>query len=408
MQTYTELLAVREFRALFLGSCATVAGMTMSGLALATLVHERTGSALLTAISLFGAAFASVAGSMTLMSAADGLPPRRGLSLLAGLSALASCLQAVPGLDVGWRIAITLGVGYLFSIGGGLRWGLLSDILPADSYVLGRSLMNASVGAMQIAGFGAGGLMLQWLTPTQIFATSAGLAITAALVLRFGLRERPARSEHRPGLRRTWAVNRRLLADPRGRVLYLALWVPNGLVVGAEALFVPYAGDAAGFLYVAGAAGMLAADVGIGRFVPARWRRRLVNPLRVLLAVPYLLFVFRPGMPLAPALVLVASVGFGASLLLQERLIAVTAPDVRGQVLGLHSAGQATMQGVAAVLASLLGEVLPISTAMTTMAVLSLCVSALLTRGLRSTVEPAPVPPAQGRARSGTAIQSTR
>ncbi|NUS53840.1 MAG: MFS transporter, partial [Streptomycetaceae bacterium] len=177
-----------------------------------------------------------------------------------------------------------------------------------------------------------------------------------------------------------------LLADPRARILYLALWIPNGLVVGAEALFIPYAGDAAGLLYVAGAAGMLAADVGLGRYLPARWRRRLVQPLQVLLAVPYLLFVFQPGLPLELALVLVASVGFGASLLLQERLVAVVDPEVRGQALGLHTAGQATMQGVAAVTAGLLGELLPISTSIGLMAVLSLVVSAALARSLGRTL----------------------
>lgn len=251
-------------------------------------------------------------------------------------------------------------------------------------------MMNASVGAMQIAGFGLGGLMLQWLTPSQIFATSAALAVSAALVLRFGLRERPARSQYRPGLRRTWIVNRQLLADPRSRVLYLAMWIPNGLVVGAEALFVPYAGDAAGLLYVAGALGMLSADVGIGRFLKARRRVRLAQPLQVLLAVPYLLFVFRPGLPLVLALVLIASVGFGASLLLQERLVDVTAPDVRGQALGLHTAGQATMQGVGAVLAGLLGEVLPIGVAMTAMAGFSLVASAILARRLGRAVQAGP------------------
>ncbi|MEV8374270.1 MFS transporter [Kribbella sp. NPDC056861] len=387
MHTYQDLLRVREFRALFLGNCATVAGMTMSGLALATLVQERTGSPLLTALSLFGAAFASVVGSMTLMSAADGLAPRRGLSLLAAVSALAACVQAIPGLPVGWRIGVVVGVGYLFSIGGGLRWGLLGDLLPAESYVLGRSLMNASVGAMQIAGFGLGGLLLQWLSPTQIFATSAALAVTAAVVLRFGLRERPARSDHRPGLRRTWVVNRQLLADPSRRALYLAMWIPNGLVVGAEALFVPYAGHSAGLLFVAGAIGMLAADVGVGRFLKAHWRVRLAQPLQVLLAVPYLVLFFKPGLPLVAVLVLIASVGFGASLLLQERLVELTAPEVRGQALGLHSAGQSTMQGVAAVIAGLIGEVLAINLAMAVMAVLSLLITAGLTRGVQRAIQ---------------------
>ena len=41
-------------------------------------------------------------------------------------------------------------------------------------------------------------------------------------------------------VRRTMAVNLRLLCSPVTRPLYLALWVPNGLVVGCESLFVPY------------------------------------------------------------------------------------------------------------------------------------------------------------------------
>jgi hypothetical protein len=39
-------------------------------------------------------------------------------------------------------------------------------------------------------------------------------------------------------------ANRRLLGSPVTRPLYIALWVPNGLVVGCESLFVPY-GNAA-------------------------------------------------------------------------------------------------------------------------------------------------------------------
>lgn len=385
MQTYAELFRIREFRALWLANAASMAGSTMSGLALATLVHELTGSPLLTAFSLFGAAFANAVGSTTLMSAADGLRPRHGLTLLAALSALAAAAQALPDLGIGWRLALVLVVGYLISIGGGLRWGLISDILPAGSYVLGRSAMNASVGAMQIAGFGAGGLLLAWLSPTQVFVVAAVLAGVSALLLWTGVADRPPRTTHAPGLRRTWAVNRMLWSGRDARTLYVALWVPNGLVVGCEALLVPYAPDHAGFLFMAGAAGMLAADVGIGRLLPPAWRGRLVNPLRVVLAIPYLFFALLPPLPVAVILVLVASVGFGASLLLQERLLAVTGADVRGQVLGLHSAGQATMQGVAAVLAGLAAEVLPVQVAMVTMAVVSLGVTAMLTRPLART-----------------------
>jgi MFS family permease len=52
----------------------------------------------------------------------------------------------------------------------------------------------------------------------------------------------------------------------------------------------------------------------------------------------------------------VASIGYAASLPLQERLVDRTSPDIRGQVLGLNSMGVMAMQGIAAVLAGLVAQ----------------------------------------------------
>jgi predicted MFS family arabinose efflux permease len=88
-----------------------------------------------------------------------------------------------------------------------------------------------------------------------------------------------------------------------------------------RALFVPYAGHHAGWLFASGAAGMLLGDIVVGRFLTEAVRERLVGPLRILLAVPYLGFATAPTLPLACVLAFVASIGFAASLPLQERLI---------------------------------------------------------------------------------------
>ena len=79
--------------------------------------------------------------------------------------------------------------------------------------------------------------------------------------------------------------------------------LPNGLVVGCEALFVPYAGERAGWLLAAGAIGMMTGDLVVGRFLTAAARRRTSTPLRLLLAAPFLVFAFDPGIPLAAVLV---------------------------------------------------------------------------------------------------------
>ncbi|MYR62656.1 MFS transporter, partial [Streptomyces sp. SID625] len=71
----------------------------------------------------------------------------------------------------------------------------------------------------------------------------------------------------------------------------------------------------------------------------------------LLLSVPYLLFALRPPLPLAAALAALASVGFAANLVQQERLMALTPAALSGHALGLHSAGMLTLQGVSAALA---------------------------------------------------------
>lgn len=385
MRTYSELFAVREFRNLFLANCAGIAAHTSAALALGALTYATTGSALLTALSMFGAPLAGVLGSVTLLSAADSLPPRRAMTIAALVALAGAAAQAVPGLPLWARFAIIGVVTYVGSITGGARWALINDILPAGAYVLGRSTMNASVGVMQIAGFGVGGALLVWLDPYQVFLVAAGLRAVAAAVTRFGLSERPTRSTERTSTARTWRVNRELWADRGRRSLLLNLWLPNGLVVGCEALFVPYAGDRAGFLFAAGAFGMLAGDVLVGRFLSPTARQRSVLPLRLLLPVPYLVFVLRPDLPLAMTLAAVASVGFAASLPLQERLIAHSPAYARGQVLGLQQNGMLAGQAVCAVLAGALADQLATHQAVVVLAGLSLVGTLWLTRGLRYT-----------------------
>lgn len=390
VRTYSELFAVREFRNLFLANCAGIAAHTSSALALGSLTYAVTGSATLTALSMFGAPLAGVLGSLTLLSAADSLPPRRALTIAALVSLAGAAFQAVPVLPVGIRLAVILLVAYVGSIIGGARWSLLNDILPPGGYVLARSTMNASVGVMQIAGFGTGGLLLVWLTPYQVFLIAAALRALAAALTWFGLRERPARTGARASTARTMRVNRALWADRRCRALYLNLWLPGGLVVGCEALFLPYAGDRAGFLFAAGALGMLTGDVVVGRFLTAAARRRCVLPLRLLLPLPYLAFLLHPDLPAAMLLALVASVGFAASLPMQEWLIDGSPPDARGQVLGLQQNGMMTAQAVFAALAGVVADVLPTHRAVALLAFLSLATTLLLTRGLW---QARPVPP---------------
>ena len=389
VSTYREIFANREFRNLWLSSALGNASSTMTSLTLAIVVDATTGSALLAAMIMFGPSLAQVLGVSTLMSAADTARPRRVLTILAVLSTAAVAAQAALDLSAGFRLLLALAVAYGLSIGSGVRWGLLGEVVHDDQFILGRSAMNLSVGAMQIAGFGIAGLLLQAISPASVLWIASGFSALSIPVLRFGLRDRAPRRVARTDPAETWRGNRHLLAQRRTRPLLLALSLPNGLIVGCEALFVPYAGPRAGWLLAAGAAGMMTGDLVVGRFLTPAGRRIAGQVLRFVLAVPFLGFLF--DLPLAVLCVLVAvgSSGYSASLAQQEVLVEQTPDDFRGQVLGLESALRMTTFGVVAILAGALSDLTAPAPAIATFAAASLLVSIVLTHPLHRVMRPA-------------------
>ncbi|MER6068916.1 MFS transporter [Streptomyces sp. NPDC001817] len=401
MSSYRSLFRTPEFTPLFLGSAAQTAAQTLGGLALATLVYRATGSPLLSAVSMFGPSLAQVLGATLLLSGADRLPPRTALSVIALAFAAGTAVQAVPGLPTGALFGVVLLLGLVASLGGGVRWGLLNEILAKDGYLPGRSLFNMMNGLMQIAGFGTGGALLGMLSPRVCLLLSAALYLPAALTLRLGLTDRPPRAGGRPSPSATWRTNALLWSSRPRRLTYLGLWLPNGLVVGCESLYVSYAPHAAGTLFACGAFGMFAGDVTVGRLLPPAVRRRLATPLLLLLATPYLLFAAHPPLPVAMVCVTIASAGFCASLVQQERLMDLTPGELAGQALGLHSSGMLTMQGVSASLAGAVAQLTSPAAGMTVMAAGSVCVTLALATAARRSPERSSPESGRGPAAAG-------
>ncbi|GAB2918324.1 MFS transporter [Streptomyces mayteni] len=372
---YRALLRDREFAGLHLSFTLTVVASTLSGFALGTLVDERTGSPFLTAVSMYGATFATVLGALTLMSVADGHRPRRTLVALQLLALLGVAAQAIPELPLAARFGLLLGLGFFQSLGTGTRMGLLAEVVPDSGYALARSLMNVTAGGVMILGYAAGAALLRWLSPQGVFLVAAALTGLALVVVAATVRERSIRLTRRPGLRQTWRANRELFSHGGRRALLLNLWVPNGLIVGCEALFIPYAPGSAGVLLAATSAGMLLGDLTVGRLLTAEQRWCLAFPMRLLLAVPFLLFALQPPLWILTFAVLTASFGFPATLALQERLLALTPEGTRGQTQGVEAAGRLTWQGLGAATAGGVAQLVGTEAAITAMAVASIAVT---------------------------------
>ena len=231
--------------------------------------------------------------------------------------------QAIPDLPMPARLVLLVVPGCCSRPGRSMI-ALVSEMVPEGSFVFARATINIAVG-VDADRVGLGGLLLLTFSTSQLFLGAAAACLVALVLVRLGIADHPPRASG-PAVRRSRAVNRLLLGSRVLRPVYLALWVPNGLVVGCEALIVPFAGDGAGFLFAATAVGMLTGDVLMGTRRAAPLRDRLVEPARILLAV---------ALAVLPARAVARSsrassrrspaVGYCASLPLQERLVSRTA-----------------------------------------------------------------------------------
>lgn len=161
--TYRSLFAVREFRVLFANFCVVVISVAASGLALATITYEATGSAVLSGLSMFGGPLVTIVVSQLLLASSDRVRPRTALMCQAGAALVANSLQLVPGLSWQARFGLLVIPYVVNAIFAGTLWMTVREVVPEGSYILARSTMNLADGSMQVVGFGIGGLALDGL-----------------------------------------------------------------------------------------------------------------------------------------------------------------------------------------------------------------------------------------------------
>ena len=110
MKTYRQLFAIREFRVLFLVQCLNIGSYAVASLALGTITFAATGSPVLTALAMFGAPLMRLVGQtplrLRLRPRATAHRPRGRRRHDAWSTDL---LQAIPGLEWGWRFVAARG-----------------------------------------------------------------------------------------------------------------------------------------------------------------------------------------------------------------------------------------------------------------------------------------------------------
>ncbi|WP_240506445.1 MFS transporter [Thermoactinospora rubra] len=241
--TYGEVIAIREFRALWYGQALSLLGDQLAQVALAVLVYERTRSPLATAAVYALTYLPQIVGGPFLAGLADRFPRRRVMISCDILRGVLVALMAVPGMPLPAVCLLVFFVVLLSAPFSAARAALLPEVLEGDRYVAGSALQNMTNQAMQMLGFAAGGAMIAILGPYRALAIDAASFLFSALILASGVRRRrtAAKSGRRASM---WTMTKAgatlVFGDRKLRTLVLFAWL-CGFYVLPEGIAVPYA-----------------------------------------------------------------------------------------------------------------------------------------------------------------------
>jgi Transmembrane secretion effector len=376
---YRDVLGVREFRAIFAANIVSVLGSVIAAVALTVLVYQQTRSAALAASVMTLSFLPYLIGGVLLGAAADRLPARRALVACDLASAgLVGCM-VIPGMPLAAMLGLLFATGLISPVYQGVRSAMMPDVLPpGPPYILGRSLMRMVAQSAQVAGYGAGGLLLAVMSPRGALLADALSFAASGVVLRIGLARRPAGggrptsrardSSARDSMARdSLAGLRAALAHRPTRRVLLFSWLVPACAVAPEALAAPYAtlvgqpSRAAGFLLMGIPIGTVLADVVAARLLTSRQQQRIIAGSALLSFAPLLAFAARPGLGPALALLLTAGLGGGWAAGIDGALIEAAPPPLRNRALALASAGLMFTQGLGFALWGVVGQYLPLA-----------------------------------------------
>ncbi len=354
-----SVLAVREFRALWLAEAQSVAGDQLARVALMFLVYDRTGSALWVA-GVYALTFLpALAGGLGLSQLADRMPRRRLMATGQLVQAAAVGSMAIPGIPLvvvcGLVLVLHLVQGPVLAAQNALTREVFTD---DDLYLRSQDLRGMTTNTMMLLGLGGGGALVAATGTSWALLLDALTYLLSAAVLTAWVLNRPAAGEPGQG----WFDGARTVFGDRRLVLLLVLSWLVGLAMVPEGLVVPLADEmgapdaATGWLLAADPLGFVLGTFVLSRFVPARARVRLIGVLATGSLAVLVVFALKPG--LVVSLVLLALSGaFGAYQIAVMATFNTLVPnEVRGGAYGVARTGIRLSQGIAIALGGATAE----------------------------------------------------
>lgn len=363
-QGYRDVLRDPEYRAIFLADGLSSVGDQITRLAVALLVFDRTGSALLASATYACSYLSWLLGGPVLSALADRLPRRRlmiGCDVARGLLVL---LLVVPGLPLWALFAVLALVGLLAPPFDAARSALLADILEGDRYVVGNALSGVVGQGAQVAGFVMGGALVTLLGTTGALLIDASTFGLSALLLLVAVRDRPvaAPAAHGVSLLRELSAGAALVAGSvqLRRLLGWGVLVA-AMTIAPEGLAVSVADElgggpaSAGVLTAAVPAGFLVGSFVVLRLAPGR-RPRLFPWLVLLSGLSLAMSPLLEQIWLLALVWALAGVGTALQLIANAAFVQAVPQHLRGRAFGVAGGALMAIQGLVLLVAGALAE----------------------------------------------------
>ncbi|MFD1930826.1 MULTISPECIES: MFS transporter [Nonomuraea] len=388
---FGEVFSVAEYRRLWSATVISELGDQLARVAVVMLVHQRTSSAWLTALSYALTYVPTIMGGSLLAALADRYP-RRNVMISADLiRAILVVLIAIPGMPLGALYALLFAVQALESPARAARAAILPQMLSGERYTVGVAAYHVTNQATYVLGFLVGGLVVAATGPRPAFVIDAATFVVSALlvsrlpayapaesarVAKPRLRDRIETITGHPRLRRLAALA--LLAA--FSMTPLALAVPYGRQIGLDE-------DLSSLLMAAIPAGYVAGTVVLTKRVRPETRPRLLGPLALASFVPLLGAALLPPLPVMLVLLVACGALTAYQVVANAEFVSLVPDERRGGAIGVVAAALTAAQGLAMVLAGIVAEFAGAGGAIALFGAAGALAALALLRGVRSELQ---------------------
>ncbi|MGN6794917.1 MAG: MFS transporter [Streptosporangiaceae bacterium] len=357
---FGDLLAVGEFRALWLAQIASVLGDQLARIALTLQVYGRTHSALLAAVTFAASVVPDFLGGVFLAGLADRFPRRRVMIVCDVIRVLLVLAMTVPHLPIALLVALLFAVTMAGSPFSSARAAIYPEVLRGDLFVLGTAVTLTTNQFAQVLGLALGGAVVTLAGVQGALFVDAGTFAFSALLTWLWVRPRPAARtpDAAPSSRGAdlLAGIRLVFRDPQLRTPMLLGWLA-AFYNAPEAIAAPLAAGlgagavGVGLILASLAFGASIGAIAFGRLASPATRLAWMRPLAVASCATLTAFALRPDFPLALVILFVAGLCDCYQIVAVTLFVRATPDSLRSRAFGLAQAGMSLGQGAAMIAA---------------------------------------------------------